>query len=44
MMHEAENLRKRNAKTTVKHESIMQHLREFDSLHPDSLKSPQTLL
>ena len=35
MLHKVKNMRKRNAKTTAKHDSIMQHLREFDNLHPD---------
>ena len=28
-------MRKRNAKTTAKHDSIIQNLREFDNLRPD---------
>ena len=28
------NMRKRNSKTTAKHESIMQHFRECHNLHP----------
>ena len=35
MLHKVKNMRKRNAKTTAKHDSIMQHLREFGSLHPE---------
>ena len=28
-------MRERNAKITAKHDSIMQHLRDFDNVHPD---------
>ena len=35
MLHKLKNMRKRKAKTTAKHNSIMQHLRDFDNLHPD---------
>ena len=28
-------MRKRNAKTSAKHDSIMEHLREFDNLRAD---------
>ena len=34
MLHKLKNMRKRKAKTTAKHNSIMQHLRDFDNLHP----------
>ena len=35
MLHKQKNMRKRNAKITAKHNSIMQLLRDFDNLHPD---------
>ena len=28
-------MRKRNAKITAKHDSIVQHIHDFDKVHPD---------
>ena len=35
MLHKLKNMRKRDAKITAKHNSVMEHLRDFDNLHPD---------
>ena len=35
MIHKLKTMRKRNAKITAKHDFIMQHFGDFDTVHPD---------